>query len=394
MASVLRIPINNTLMGGDFTITLAIGGAAPLNLLLDTGSSMLVVNGALYNPASDPHASTTQLLQTANFMSGTFMASVVHASVALSSGPGGTTVTLPNANLAVTYDNRPGTFGQADGILGLAYAALDTAYRMPADTWHNKYTADQLGLGQQADLDPAIAQAAAAGLIEEKFAYAVRRAITRQALDDPSADPLNAGLFVLGGGTECTDLYRGPVASVAVVHEQFYNTNLLAIQVGTRSTPVPPAPPGGRVASNSIIDSGASAITLDQDLYTKVIALFAAENAAFATALENNGPTSNGCDQTQLDLTRWPPLRFVFQGSDGAEAIVTVAPEDYWQFDSISRGIASTTLCGDNGMLGGQSNLGLPLFSNHFVVFDRTATSGNNVISFAESLEEPVTVTS
>jgi hypothetical protein len=394
MASVLRIPINNTLMGGDFTIALAIGGAAPLNLLLDTGSSMLVVNGALYNPASDPHASTTQLLQTANFMSGTFMASVVHASVALSSGPGGTTVTLPNANLAVTYDNRPGTFGQADGILGLAYAALDTAYRMPADTWHNKYTADQLGLGQQADLDPAIAQAAAAGLIEEKFAYAVRRAITRQALDDPSADPLNAGLFVLGGGTECTDLYRGPVASVAVVHEQFYNTNLLAIQVGTRSTPVPPAPPGGRVASNSIIDSGASAITLDQDLYTKVIALFAAENAAFATALENNGPTSNGCDQTQLDLTRWPPLRFVFQGSDGAEAIVTVAPEDYWQFDSISRGIASTTLCGDNGMLGGQSNLGLPLFSNHFVVFDRTATSGNNVISFAESLEEPVTVTS
>ena len=93
MASVLRIPINNTLMGGDFTIALAIGGAAPLNLLLDTGSSMLAVNGALYNPASDPHASTTQLLQTANFMSGTFMGSVVHASVALSSGPGGTTVT-------------------------------------------------------------------------------------------------------------------------------------------------------------------------------------------------------------------------------------------------------------------------------------------------------------
>jgi hypothetical protein len=385
MPSVLRIPINNALMGGDFTVPLSIGaGTEPVNLLLDTGSSMLVVNGAAYDPSTDPNAATTQLLQTASFLSGTFMASVVRTSVGLAEVAAGPVVTLPGANLAVTYDNRPGTFGQADGIFGLAYAALDTAYRMPADTWKNRYQASQLGLGQQADLDPYISQAANAGLVSEKFAFAVQRAVTRLVLDEPATDPLNLGLFVLGGGLDCTDLYTGPVNSVAVVHEQYYNTNLLTVQVGAQSINVPPAAPGARVASNSIIDSGASNITLDQGLYTRIIALFDTINPAFATALETYGPgSSSGCDQTQIDLTQWPPITLVFQGSDGGQASITLAPQDYWQFDSAGRGIATSTLCGDNGMLGGQSNFGLPIFCGRYVVFDRTASNGHGAISFA-----------
>jgi Eukaryotic aspartyl protease len=385
MPSVLRIPINNALMGGDYTVPLSVGtGTEPVNLLLDTGSSMLVVNGAAYDPSTDPNATTTQLLQTASFMSGTFMASVVRTSVGLAEAEAGPVVTLPGANLAVTYDNRPGTFGQADGIFGLAYAALDTAYRMPADTWKNRYQASQLGLGQQADLDPYISQAAIAGLVSEKFAFAVRRSATRQVLDDPAGDPLNNGLFILGGGLDCNDLYAGPVTSVAVVHEQYYNANLLAVQVGEQTISVAPAAPGARVASNAIIDSGAGNITLDQGLYTRIIALFDAINPEFATALEKYGPgSSGGCDQSQIDLTRWPPIQLVFQSSDGGQARVTVAAQDYWQFDSVSRGTATSTLCGDNGMLAGQSNFGLPIFCGHYVVFDRTASNGQGVISFA-----------
>jgi hypothetical protein len=384
MATIQRVPVTNTVTGNDYTLRISLGaGSVPADVLLDTGSSMLVVDGGVYDPSTDHDAATTQLLQTAQFASGSFMASVIRTSVALPPA-GAAPLRFPGANLAVTYDSRPGTFGRSDGIFGLAYAALDTAYRMPADTWKNRYSADQLQLGQQADLDPYFSQLAAAGLVSNKFAFAVRRSVTRQALDDPSTDPLNSGLFVLGGGAECTDLYQGPFASVAVVHEQYYNTNLVAVRVGNQTINVPPAAPGSRVASNSIVDSGSSNLTLDQGLYDKVVAAFHAIDPAFAAALLANAPTAgSGCDQTRIDLTKWPALLLILQGSDGGQATVSVAPGDYWQFDSVRQGNASAMLCGDGGMLGGQSILGLPVFSGHFVVFDRTATNGHGVIGFA-----------
>jgi hypothetical protein len=255
---------------------------------------------------------------------------------------------------------------------------------MPADTWQNKYAADQLTLGQQADLDPYVNQLVAAQRVTNKFAFAVQRSVVREALAEPATDPLNGGLFVLGGGAECTDLYTGAFASVAVVHGQYYNTNLMAIQVGDRSIAVPPIAPGSKAASNSMIDSGSTNVTLDQGLYDRLIALFRAINPDLAQALTAYAPTARtGVAQTEIDLTRWPPLRFIMQGSEGDQVPVTVQPKDYWQFDVNQAGNASPVLCGDGGMLGGQSILGLPLFAGQFVVFDRTATNGNGVIGFA-----------
>ena len=385
MAETVRVPISNVLTGSNFTLSIAVGAKPQLlNVMLDTGSSMLVVDGAIYDPGGDTDVATTQLLQTAQFQSGSFMAAVVRAPVGLVSGPGAPAAVLNGTNLAVTYDSRPGTFGQADGIFGLAYASLDAAYRMPADTWQNKYAADQLTLGQQADLDPYVNQLVAAQRVTNKFAFAVQRSVVREALADPATDPLNGGLFVLGGGAECTDLYTGGFASVAVVHGQYYNTNLMAIQVGDRSITVPPIAPGSKAASNSMIDSGSTNVTLDQGLYDRLIALFRAVNPDLAQALTAYAPTaSTGVAQTEIDLTRWPPLRFIMQGSEGDQVPVIVQPKDYWQFDVNQAGNASPVLCGDGGMLGGQSILGLPLFAGQFVVFDRTATNGHGVIGFA-----------
>jgi hypothetical protein len=376
---MIRIPINNVLTGNDYTMTLSVGsGAVPVNVLLDTGSSMLAVDGGIYDPSKDGTAVTTQLLQKAEFVSGSFLASVVRTTVGLPSAA--EPAALPGANLAVTYDSRPGTFGQADGIFGLAYAALDTALKMPANTWKNRYSTDQLKLGQQADLDPYMTQAAAAGLFGNKFAFAVQRSAVSMATDDPASDPVNAGLFIPGGGAECADLYTGAFASVAVVHEQYYNTNLLAVQIGDQSLNVPAAAPGSKVGSNSIIDSGSGNITLDQGLYDKILALFNTLNPDFALALEQS---ASGCDQTKIDLSRWPPLRLVFQGSEASQVSITIPPSDYWQFDSTAKGTATLAMVGDGGMLGGQSILGLPVFGSHFVVFDRTATNGHGAISFA-----------
>jgi hypothetical protein len=64
-----------------------------------------------------------------------------------------------------------------------------------------------------------------------------------------------------------------------------------------------------------------------------------------------------------------------------------IAPEDYWQFDCGQRGRAVAMISGDNGALAGQSILGLPIFTGHFVVFDRTASNGHGVIRFAAQAE-------
>jgi hypothetical protein len=384
MATMIRVPITNTLMNGLYTLKILVGaGSVPVNVLLDTGSSILAVAGSAYKPSADSNARTTKLLQTAPFQSGNFTAAVVRSSVRIT-GAEAAAVTLPGANLAVTYQMKPGTFGSADGIFGLSYAALDAAWQMPADTWQNRYAADQLSLGKAVDLDPYFDQMTEAGLVAGKFAFAVRRSVMSEALKDPSADPLNEGVFVLGGGEQCDDLYTGGFTSVAVVHEAFYNANLQEIRLGTRSVTVMPPAPGSRVASNAIIDSGNGGLLLDQGLYEKVIAMFGAVNPDLLSALRQGSPDGGpGCDQKHIDFAKWPPLRLVLQGSDGTPASVVVAPQDYWQFDSGQRGTATTVLSGDGNMLGGQSNLGLPVFAGHYVVFDRTAGSGHGVIKFA-----------
>ena len=267
----------------------------------------------------------------------------------------------------MVYKVKPFLFGKADGILGLAYKALSPARRMPADTWENRYEPAQLALAQPADdLPTCLDQLVAAAQVSDKFAFAIRRSVSSKAADG-SADALNTGIFVLGGGEECNDLYAGEFTSVAVVHEAYYNTNLIAVQVGERSIEVAPVPAGNPAVSNSFIDSGNSGLMLDPPLYNEVIGLFNAIDPAFGQALQ-----AHGYDQTRLDLAAWPTLRFVFQGTGGAQATIAVQPKDYWQFDGYGAGTATTGLTSGGAPHPGQSILGLPLFAGHYVVFDRT----------------------
>ncbi len=392
MAEIVRVPIDIALTGGNYAASIAVGAAQkPLHVILDTGSSMLVVDGAVFDPSEDPSVTPTQMVQRAEFASGTFMAAVMRGAVGLTTAPDTPAAALPNANLAVTYDNPPGTFGQADGIFGLGFAALNKAFRMPANTWDTRYTAEQLNLGQETGLDPFFDQWVAAQRVANKFAFAIDRSTVREALDDPASDPANNGLFVLGGGAECDDLYTGPFTDVAIVHEEYYNANLTAIMVGDRSMDVPPVAAGAKVVSNAIIDSGATNLMLDQTVYDRLIALFRTVNPDLAQALVTYAPNSGrGVGQSQIDLARWPPISFVMQGAGGNPAAIAVQPKDYWQFDTGQAGNASPVLVGDGGLLGGQSNLGLPLFAGHFVVFDRTGGTGRGLVGFAARADTPL----
>jgi hypothetical protein len=374
MAELVRFPI--TIAAGDcFALQLSVGNpAVPVNVLLDTGSSMLAVNADPYLRDSDTGASNTRLLQSGSFQGVNFLAAVVHTQVGFSQGEPAGTVSMRNANLGVVYNIRPFLFGNADGIVGLAYPALNTANTMPADTWVSAYTQAQLSLGQPAaNLPPFVDQLAAAGVVANKFSFAVQRSVASAA--DAA---LNTGVFLLGGGEECGDLYTGAFTSVAVVHEAYYNTNLLAVQVGGRTVQVAPTPAGDAAVSNSFIDSGCGSLMLDPALYQQVITLFNAVNPAFGPMLQ-----ARSHDQAQLDLAAWPTLGFVLQGTGGGRATLTVQPKDYWQFDASTAGTATAGLFSGGAPKPGQSILGLPLFSGHYVVFDRTGGAGNSVVKFA-----------
>jgi len=376
MAELVRIPITLSVTDNCFTLRLSVGGGrVPIDVMLDTGSSMTVVNIDVYDPTDDPSHTSTSLLQTGSFAgAGRFMAAVVRTPVGLMAGGAAAAVTVPKSYLGIIYNIQPGLFGKADGILGLGYTALNSVIQMPADTLDARYGPAQLGLGKSAGtLPPYFDQLVTAGQVGSKFAFSVQRSISSKV--DAA---VNDGIFVVGGGEQCTDLYSGDFTSVAVAHEGYYGTNLIAVQVGDRTVQVPPMPAGSGAASNSFIDSGNSGLMLSAELHPQVVGLFNAINPAFGVSLQ-----APGMDQGQLDLAAWPPLRFVLQGAGGARVTLTVEPKDYWQFDSYGAGRATTGLSGGGGPGAGQSILGLPLLSGHYVVFDRTGGPGNSVVKFA-----------
>lgn len=380
MAPPLKLPITNALMGSDYTGVIEVGAAGTrVAVILDTGSSTLAVDGQHVDPLASPDARTTNLAQAVSYGAGGWLGAVVQTAVALAPD-----VRLPAVNVAVTYAEGAGMFGGAQGILGLAYAPLDTAYVMPGDTWAAKYPPAQLATAAPIELAPYFTQLEQAGVVGNTFALYTKRATVSLATADPATDPLNHGVLVIGGGAEATELYTGGFTAIAVVDDRWYNTNLVAVQVGDQPPiAVAPTPVGSPLVSNSIIDSGTNCLLFDQPLFEQLVAAFAAIDPAFATALGAHAVGGAGLPHAQLALAAWPALRLTLQGADGAPAVLTIAPAEYWQLDAAGPGLALAYLCGDGGAQGGRSILGLPLFSGHYMVFDRAAGAGRGVIRCA-----------
>jgi hypothetical protein len=375
MPDLARLPITVATAGSGYTLDLSIGSRnTAVTVVVDTGSSMAAVISDSYDPGADPAATTTQLLQSSRFGGGKLLAAVVRAPVGFAGidAP----AALAQANLGIVYNPTPSLFGRASGILGLAYPALSPANRMQADTWATRYAPADFQNGVPAGpVAPYLDQLVAADRIADKFAFSVQRSFRCQADDSATADKLNTGTFVVGGGEECNDLYTGEFASVPIVHESYFSTTLLAIQVGDRTIPVPSVPAGSQADSNAFFDSGCNYLQFEPALYQAIIAQFPAALGALIR--------TGYADQTRIDLTAWPDLRLVLQGEAGTRTTLTVAPNDYWQFDSYGAETARFTLSSGAGPYPGQSLLGLPLFAGHYVVFDRTGGPGQGVVKFA-----------
>src|SRR5271165_6662197 len=120
MATIARIPITNVYMEGDYTGQILVGPQQkPMNVILDTGSSALALDGKKYKPDVNGGDKSTDLAQTDSYGDGsTWTGAVFETTVTV--GTGNSKVTLNGANAAIAYKASSNMFGSADGILGLA----------------------------------------------------------------------------------------------------------------------------------------------------------------------------------------------------------------------------------------------------------------------------------
>ena len=416
----VELPINLAYAKGAYTVTLHLGrDARPARLALDTGSSTLVVLPHAYDPAKDPSHAPTAWAQEVRYGAGAWAGPVVLAEVHFEGAHG--RVSLDAAQLAVVAANAA-DLQDADGLLGLAYAPLDTAHDFagylgargvsPALTapWPlARESADLESFGTllraqpRVRLTPLFDALADAHAVANRFALLVRRALVH-VLDDHAdavalaTDPLNQGRLILGGDTHdvhADDLHRDDVRDVQLVHDLYYNVELVALQVGEGPRIAAPPLDAGDVArggSNAFVDTGCSFLILEASLYQAVLDAFAARDAGMAALVERfRVAFADGCQgvpNADADAFDWPPLHFFLRAPDGGETRLTCPPAHYWQRNALRAGQACFLLMAQLPHFPKQSLLGLPLLAGHYVVFDRAAANGG-VLRFATARPLP-----
>jgi Eukaryotic aspartyl protease len=377
----VRMSITNVYMEGDYTGTIYVGSQkTPCNVILDTGSSTLAVDGNFYSVNKDKAAKITDIAQEVGYADGSsWVGGVVQTDVTV--GTGNQAVLLSQIAVAAAYHETRTMFRGSRGILGLAYTRLNNAFILPGPTIPPKYTYNQIQAGKVTHIDPYFTELEEKGLVANKFAFYTKRSMINLATKNPATDPLNNGFLILGGGEENTDLYTGSFQVARVVDDLYYNTNLKSIIVGN-SAPIPVSPPtkaSGNL-SNSVVDSGTNSILLDQSLFDDIAQnLASGESTTLADAMQ-----AGYIPMSKLNLDEWPTITFILEGALGTDVKLDVAPETYWQTNSPKPGYATTVLFGDNSPGSGQSILGLPLLNNYFTVFDRSVDKGLGVVSFAK----------
>ena len=340
MATVVRIPITNIFAGGDYTGVVLIGpDKQPMNVLLDTGSSALAVDGTKYTPDFAAGDQSTKLAQTGAFGDGSSFTGAVIKSTITVYASGTATATLQGGNVAVAYLASADMFGQTDGILGLAYAPLDDAFQMPEDTSQHHFTTVQVRTGTRTDLVPFLTQLAGEDIVSDRISFYTRRSFVHVGAGDAD-DPLNQGWMIVGGGEESTDLYTGTFQSVKVLSDQWYNTNLKAVIVGS-SPPIGARRQGPQgMPSNSIVDSGTQTLNISPPLLAAILSRFPAEQKSLLSdAIHQRQLVS----MSDLQLDSWPTITFVLQGDSG-DVKLDVPPSNYWQVNAQQPGFAAAAI--------------------------------------------------
>ena len=408
MPSTLLIPLNNVYAKGDYCAEVYVGTPAKLyHLIVDSGSSTFVIHPDKVDPSLD-HVAPSQWLQVLRYGVGNWYGPVVKASVKIGHHPHLTI--LDDVDVALAEYEAQGTFGKADGILGLAYSSLNQAHDVsalaPKDTQHTwPWTEQWQAIAQQPSFtdsvyqQPSVTVSPLLDVIADKhfmpdqFALMLHRSSiyqTDSTLDEQALmqQPLNRGVMVLGAPHDHTDLHHPQYKTVKVLYDKYYNVNVKAIQVaGSQSINVAPMIYSTTCSkrSNTIVDTGASAMVLPQQLFDYVMTSLSNAHPGFNSLLSHYRQFTGkeiGIPLSQLHLGEWPDIIFTLEGENGEDIELVLTPDSYWQVHAPEPNQASfklTTLPG----WGEQLILGLPLLSEYFCIFDR-AKNQTGVIKFAE----------
>ena len=374
MANLALIPITNIYAGGDYTGRILVGPKqVPMNVLLDTGSSALALDGTKYQPDTADGDQTTNLAQTDSYGDGSnFTGAVITTQISI--GDEASPIVLAGANAAIAYTASADMFGLADGILGLAYALLDDAFTMEDDTWQHQYTSTEVRSGSKGTIQPYLTQLAAGGITSDIISFVTRRSFIHVGGGD-GEDPLNQGLMVVGGGEQCTTLYTGEFQVAKVLSDDWYSTNLKSVQVGTTDPVLARIEGPQGMSSNSIVDSGTQTLDISPQMLDAILSKFSAEQNQMLTQSIQGQPVA----VTDLNLADWPTLTFVLEGLTD-DVTLQVTPSDYWQVDTRTVGNAQAAISSGQP---GLAILGLPLMNPYFVIFDGEAADGRGVVKFA-----------
>jgi hypothetical protein len=413
----LRLPTSLAYSRGGYSAPLALGSeGTSVNVLLDTGSSSLAIAGQRYTPARDTSLAATAYAQQITYGQGRLAGPVVRAMVGV--GDKDQRRGVDAVAFTCVEGEAPYFFRDADGILGLAYKHLNSAHDLttllqteghdPALTWPWPYAGldaeqqsaftKQLEQQPRLELQPLFSALEAHDVFADVFALQVFRAVAH-VLDDAATaaqlhgDPLNRGTLVLGGGEECQDLYDGAFADLRVVHDIYYNVNLLSVQVGDQ-TPIPAPALDPRyadtAASNAIIDTGSSFVMLEASLYDAVIEGFRTHDARlpelvtqFSDALANG----HGLPNSTIRTADWPALHLRFEAPGSGETCLRCEPDHYWQRNGYYANQSVFLLMRQTPNWPNQSVLGLPLLCDRYCVFDRR-DDGTGRIRFARARAE------
>lgn len=397
---------------GGYSIALAVGSEGQrVDVALDTGSSSLAFFAHGYDPARDAFARPTTLAQEIRYGGGAWAGPVLRSRLAF--GEGRHARAIDDAAFALV-ESEPGLFRRADGIFGLAYAALDPAHDLatllrergvePGHTWPWPFPAghdldlanfaDFLRHQPRAELVPVFTALEEHGTCRDRFALTVGRAVVHVAgegasLHAQAADPLNRGALVLGGGPEAQHLYSGGFRDVRIVHDKWYGATLRALQVGTDDPiPVPALDPADVASrgSNALLDTGSSFLALEATTCDAMLAAFGRHDPRFPALVAEAQQAladGRGLANERIDPHAWPDLRFHLEAPDGGTTVLRVHGAAYWPRNALAHG---QTLCLLMRQLPGfpkQSILGLPLFAGRYAVFDRAAGDGLGVVRFA-----------
>ncbi len=414
----LRMPITNVYARGGFSVTVSFGSETDTaELVLDTGSSTLVVTQEAYVAEQDKSLQATCYAQCVNYGMGGWYGPVIKTDVDMYSHQGSMQLDCSHVSIAKFYPK--GCFAEADGILGLAFHDLNDGHNLqdylkqnsiaPEVTypWENtkiqhesiKSFKSFLRNKPKEDIKPYFTQLEEQGVSANKFSFLTRRSSIHHAQPDLSVeelkqDPLNQGMFILGGGEEDKDLYHGEFKRIKVIDDVYYNVRLLKVKVGDFApfdVPVLQGEELERHHSNAFVDSGASVMVLDDVVFNYLIDCFEKINPEFKQLLEpflSFEYKEEGIPLEKLDITQWPDIEFIFEASvdsDEDEVSLICRADDYWQTNAPSHGQASFKIISQLPGWPEQSILGLPLISDYYVIFARFENECGD-IKFAQAL--------